>query len=345
MKKDGITLISLVITVIVLLILAGITISIVLGENGLIKRAEMAKNNYLEAEQNEKADMDYMESEFDTYLEPFEEIKNYKMLYDGMAEIEGEKEAIDITGGWVDITSNCTSSYGTGSKKVSKNQNSINFYCNGNGSIPAVAIKNNMSDIDYYKIYTKFNGKASTTTYTDFSICLYYLNVDPINHKFSIYGSNDNRIDRNEVGIYYKGYSYSNKILSTKKPINKQGYICIYLNTYAQGMTSYNFSADLQECWIVKKDDYSKLANLAGIQQNYIEVEEMLTRQCLLKICSKPRAVEYMINQCTGDFMCELLASDEAIYSLTPEVKKKMKKNENWNKFIYIYDKQELFEE
>ena len=41
-KYEGITLIALVITIIVLLILAGITIATLTGENGLLQRAEEA---------------------------------------------------------------------------------------------------------------------------------------------------------------------------------------------------------------------------------------------------------------------------------------------------------------
>jgi len=44
-KDSGITLISLVVTIIVLLILAGISISMLSGDNGLLKRAENAKIN------------------------------------------------------------------------------------------------------------------------------------------------------------------------------------------------------------------------------------------------------------------------------------------------------------
>ena len=43
--RKGITLIALVITVIVILILAGITISAISGENGIIQKAEQAKKN------------------------------------------------------------------------------------------------------------------------------------------------------------------------------------------------------------------------------------------------------------------------------------------------------------
>lgn len=43
-SNSGITLMALIITIIVMLILAGVSISMVLGENGVIKRAEMAAN-------------------------------------------------------------------------------------------------------------------------------------------------------------------------------------------------------------------------------------------------------------------------------------------------------------
>ena len=42
-KAKGITLISLVITIILLIILAGITIGILTGDNGIIEKAKNAK--------------------------------------------------------------------------------------------------------------------------------------------------------------------------------------------------------------------------------------------------------------------------------------------------------------
>lgn len=47
--QKGITLVALVITIIVLLILAGITISLTLGQNGIINRAQEAGKNYTNA--------------------------------------------------------------------------------------------------------------------------------------------------------------------------------------------------------------------------------------------------------------------------------------------------------
>lgn len=43
LKEEGITLIALVITIIILLILSAVTISTLTGENGLFKRAIQAK--------------------------------------------------------------------------------------------------------------------------------------------------------------------------------------------------------------------------------------------------------------------------------------------------------------
>lgn len=61
-KEKGITLIALVITVIVLLILAGITISTLTGQNGLLRKANTAKNKSTESELKEQIEMAIMAS-------------------------------------------------------------------------------------------------------------------------------------------------------------------------------------------------------------------------------------------------------------------------------------------
>ncbi len=51
--QKGITLVALVITIIVLLILAGITISLTLGERGIFNMAQQAGQNYVNAAHKE----------------------------------------------------------------------------------------------------------------------------------------------------------------------------------------------------------------------------------------------------------------------------------------------------
>ncbi|MDO5557921.1 MAG: BspA family leucine-rich repeat surface protein, partial [Clostridia bacterium] len=54
----GITLIALIITIVIMLILAGITINLTLGENGIFQKAKLAKQNYELASAEEKLEMD-----------------------------------------------------------------------------------------------------------------------------------------------------------------------------------------------------------------------------------------------------------------------------------------------
>ena len=65
-KNKGITLIALVITIIVLLILAGVTIATLTGDNGIITRTNQAKEETEKAGAKEKVQMEVAGS-FDEY--------------------------------------------------------------------------------------------------------------------------------------------------------------------------------------------------------------------------------------------------------------------------------------
>ena len=56
-EEKGITLIALVITIIVLIILAGISISLVLGDNGIVTKAKQAKEQTEQAKSNEESSL------------------------------------------------------------------------------------------------------------------------------------------------------------------------------------------------------------------------------------------------------------------------------------------------
>lgn len=62
--NKGITLVALVVTVIVLIILAAVTINLVVGQNGIITRAQQGAENYKVAEQDEQD----MLSDADKYI-------------------------------------------------------------------------------------------------------------------------------------------------------------------------------------------------------------------------------------------------------------------------------------
>ena len=56
-NEIGITLIALVVTIVVLLILAGVSLSLVLGENGLINKAKEGRDKYAESAKNEQLEL------------------------------------------------------------------------------------------------------------------------------------------------------------------------------------------------------------------------------------------------------------------------------------------------
>ena len=56
-NKNGITLIALVITIVVLIILAGVAINLTLGENGILNKTQQAKQKQSEAEAREKLEL------------------------------------------------------------------------------------------------------------------------------------------------------------------------------------------------------------------------------------------------------------------------------------------------
>lgn len=59
-KEIGITMVALVITIIILIILAGISINMLLGENGIITKAQKAKENLVVAQQQEEQSLNYL---------------------------------------------------------------------------------------------------------------------------------------------------------------------------------------------------------------------------------------------------------------------------------------------
>ena len=79
-KKNGITLISLVITIVILLILAGISISALAGKNGLFTKVKQANKAHVEAEMKEQLTL---------------------ALHDLQLEKKGEATLDDVTQEWL----------------------------------------------------------------------------------------------------------------------------------------------------------------------------------------------------------------------------------------------------
>ena len=77
-RKQGITLIALVVTIVILLILSGITINMLLGEDGIIRTAQEAKNTWEGAITNEQQEIQNLVNEFNHVMSE-ESIQNYEI--------------------------------------------------------------------------------------------------------------------------------------------------------------------------------------------------------------------------------------------------------------------------
>ncbi len=101
-KNNGITLIALVITIIVLLILAGVTIATLTGENGILTRASEASVETRAATVQEQVNLWKTEKEAGNYTntsvksesELLEEMKDAGILFE--EEIDRESQIITI---------------------------------------------------------------------------------------------------------------------------------------------------------------------------------------------------------------------------------------------------------
>ena len=92
-KEKGITLVALVITIIILLILAGISIQ-TLTQTGLFENAKQAKNATENAQNAENTILSSYEKEVEQYVDALVPQKQYTYLYN-----QGD-ECIENSGGW-----------------------------------------------------------------------------------------------------------------------------------------------------------------------------------------------------------------------------------------------------
>ena len=135
---SGITLIALVVTIVVLLILAGITISLVFSENGIIAKAREVAEKTNQAVINEQAQMNDVTAAMENMLngtggsgttpEPEPELPsdgsysedkgvNTPNLGEGMTAIKWDETANDGAGDWVETTGSDPDWYDYSAKK------------------------------------------------------------------------------------------------------------------------------------------------------------------------------------------------------------------------------------
>ena len=124
-KQRGITLIALVITIIVLVILAGVAINTLVGENGIITQAQRAKNETAQGQKEESGGLASLEQQIDeatgkTYIT--EKGVNKPRLAEGMKAIKFTNPSESAKGEVQESNEDDTEWYDYNSKKWANSQ-------------------------------------------------------------------------------------------------------------------------------------------------------------------------------------------------------------------------------
>ena len=151
--EKGITLVALVVTIVVLLILAGVSINLVLGNNGIIAKAKDAETKSAEASQND--------------------LKGMNALTEEMNNALGEKPKVDLSkykiGDYVNYTPNTVKSEsivnqsesGTSEQKVAKDATlkwQILNIDEAKGTVDLVSASPTSSTVKFYGALGYHNG-------------------------------------------------------------------------------------------------------------------------------------------------------------------------------------------
>ena len=197
-SNKAITLVALIITIIILLILAGVSLSMVLGENGLINKAQSSVNKYQDSSENEQNLLNQIEEYFDSKgLGP--SISNTESYVGKYADVDGDgivdgviyaDLAVGGSGTWNPSGNSSYNSNGTytipkvttGLKEYCVSQKSYTNAINGEQEVIRAKTTNGtprfyvmtLTDIDgkqngtvyywYYAAYGKMSDYASTTS-------------------------------------------------------------------------------------------------------------------------------------------------------------------------------------
>jgi len=149
-EQKGITLIALVITIIVLLILAGVTIAMLSGENGILTRATTTKEANAESTAREQSNLAYMAVRTEIAAQKVKD-GTYKPSEHGselLTKVKADLQPTEATEPW-----NCTTT--TGGIQMVFTDNSIS---NATHTLTyKITLTDTTATMDYVKTGTKAN--------------------------------------------------------------------------------------------------------------------------------------------------------------------------------------------
>lgn len=265
-EKEGITLIALVITIIILLILAGVSINMLFGDNGILKQAIKAKENTIISEEKEQIEMAYVSATISNLNEDVTE-ENLRTELDKILGDSGKEDENKKT----EVTTNTDESLNVLFRKTFHNYNVNN---NGMVTYKKTADDSNLSTIltigDYvnytYDIKdTGYQIEASLSGYTENQTILQPENplkwqvydIDEKNNKIEL-------ISEKTTGntIYFNNALGYNNGVYLINDICKQLYSNSSLGIEARSFNIIDFEEKLNNEGILARNDYSNSISL-----------------------------------------------------------------------------------
>ena len=115
------------------------------------------------------------------------------------------------------------------------------------------------------------------------------------------------------------------------KNYNNNYYIAIVAIFYLSGTST----TSVTNSWLTKSDNYQELCLKAGVEAPSTLSGLVADSTKLTAILSNEEAVEYMVKQCTGDFMVNAVSSQAFMTAFnSSEYKTKIEENLHWSKFL-----------
>jgi len=258
-QEKGITLIALVVTIVVLLILAGVSISLVLNNNGVISKAKDAKNQYAEAQTNE-------EKQLNEVSDWIKETVGDTTGGGSAGGAESKVDGVPIPAGFVYVggtkDSGLVISDAAADKEKYKGQTTVGTDLQGNQFvwIPVENIADYKRTAYSFQVDTGTIDSSTNSTKINYSssVSNYYTEAMPSDEKTSV--------EKNK-GYYIGRYEAGDKESTDAKTLRSASSSTSNTITIKAKQAPYNY---------IKYTDAKALAEGFGTKQNYKNVKTKL---------------------------------------------------------------------
>lgn len=264
------------------------------------------------------------------WIKEYEQLVNYTMLYDAFFNDTELNQCKDITGGWV--TGQNLSNYSGGVFTLDSTGVTCGDNSSGYGS--KYASTNQKIDISQY-VTVLLNADTSYVgaSYTGSTcLCLPDENFAP----GSVLYINNNYGGTNGMTFWVKEHAKSSTnhnetfvAIKNIDAIDRKSYVVVYAYCGATG--NQELIIKCKHLALFKSDDWQTLADIVGIEAT--SIDDILTNSTV--VLANQNAVNFMIKQCTGDFMAKAIQSETFLSALeNSSFKSLVYANEHWAKFL-----------